>query len=105
DPDPHYRAIRREHTKRALQLAREIGAPHITTEPGGQLAAGQSRRQASDIFYDELMPCVELAESLEMPLLIEPEPGLLIEKFDQYLEFSDRVDSPWLGLNFDIGHA
>ena len=35
DPDPHYRAIRREHTKRSLQLAKEIGAPNITTEPGG----------------------------------------------------------------------
>ena len=40
EPDPHYRAIRREHTKRALQLARELGAPHITTEPGGPLADG-----------------------------------------------------------------
>ena len=25
DPDPHYRAIRREHTKRALHLAQELG--------------------------------------------------------------------------------
>ena len=24
DPDPHYRAIRREHTKRALQLAADL---------------------------------------------------------------------------------
>ena len=40
-----------------------------------------------------------------MPLLIEPEPGLLIERFDQYLEFIRRVDSPMVGLNFDIGHA
>ena len=42
DPDPHYRAIRREHTKRALQLAVDLGAPHITTEPGGPLSAGQT---------------------------------------------------------------
>ncbi|MGD0384272.1 MAG: sugar phosphate isomerase/epimerase, partial [Thermoguttaceae bacterium] len=34
-----------------------------------------------------------------------PEPGLLIETFEQYLEFADRLDSPWVGLNFDIGHA
>ena len=40
-----------------------------------------------------------------MLLLIEPEPGLLIERFEQYLEFAGRIDSPWLGLNFDIGHA
>ncbi|MEX2171164.1 MAG: sugar phosphate isomerase/epimerase family protein [Pirellulales bacterium] len=105
DPDPHYRAIRREHTKRALKLAIEIGAPHITTEPGGPLAPGQTREDASDIFYEELMPCVEVAEQLSMPILIEPEPELLIEKFEQYLEFAERVDSPHVRLNFDVGHA
>jgi sugar phosphate isomerase/epimerase len=105
EPDPHYRAIRREHTKRALQLARDIGAPHITTEPGGPLQPGQSWRDAADIFYNELMPCIEIAEKLGVPLLIEPEPGLLIERFDQYLEFAARLDSPIVGLNFDIGHA
>ena len=40
-----------------------------------------------------------------MNLLIEPEPGLLIERFEQYLEFADRVGSARVGLNFDIGHA
>lgn len=105
DPDPHYRAIRREHTKRALQLAADLGAPHITTEPGGLLTPEQTRRQAGDIFYDELMPCVEIAERLGVKLLIEPEPELFIERFDEYLEFTSRVDSPLVGLNFDVGHA
>jgi len=105
DPDPHYRAIRREHTKRALQLAKQIGAPHITTEPGGLLTAEQTWDSAAQIFYDEIMPCVELAEQLEIMLLIEPEPELMIEKFDQYLTFAERIQSPWIGLNFDIGHA
>ena len=105
DPDPHYRAIRREHTKRSLQLASDLGAPHITTEPGGLLAPGQSETEAANIFYEELMPCVELAERLGVGLLIEPEPELLIERFDQYLAFRDRIDSEIVGLNFDIGHA
>lgn len=105
DPDPHYRAIRREHTKRALQLSHDLGAPHITTEPGGLLTPEQSWQEGADIFYEELMPCVEVAEELGQKLLIEPEPELLIEKFDQYLEFVDRIDSPVIGLNFDIGHA
>jgi sugar phosphate isomerase/epimerase len=105
DPDPHYRAIRREHTKRALQLAADLGAPHITTEPGGHLTLEQTRQQAGDIFYEELMPCVELAEKLAVKLLIEPEPELYIERFDEYLEFVSRIDSTLVGLNFDIGHA
>jgi len=105
DPDPHYRAIRREHTKRALQLAQDLGAPHITTEPGGLVAPEQTWDEAADIFYDELMPCVELAQQLDVQLLIEPEPKLLIERFDQYLAFVGRIDAPMVGLNFDIGHA
>jgi sugar phosphate isomerase/epimerase len=105
DPDRHYRAIRREHTKRALRLAAELGAPAISTEPGGELAEGQSRGAATDIFYDEIMPCLDVAASCGVTLLIEPEPGLLIERFEQYLEFAERIDHPSLGLNFDIGHA
>ncbi|NUQ62352.1 MAG: sugar phosphate isomerase/epimerase [Pirellulales bacterium] len=105
EPDPNYRAIRREHTKRALRLAKELGAPGIQTEPGGPLAPGQSWDEAARVFYDEFMPCVEVAEELQVNLLIEPEPGLLIERFEQYLEFGCRVDSPRVGLNFDIGHA
>ncbi|MCX7405625.1 MAG: sugar phosphate isomerase/epimerase [Planctomycetia bacterium] len=105
DPDPHYRAIRREHTKRALKLAAEIGAAQISTEPGGELAVGQSRKNATDIFYDEILPCLDVAAKCGVTLMIEPEPGLLIEKFAQYLEFAERVNHPALGLNFDIGHA
>jgi sugar phosphate isomerase/epimerase len=105
DPDPHYRAIRREHTKRALKLAAELGAPHISTEPGGEIQPRQTREQASDIFYDEIMPVLDVAADCGVTLLIEPEPGLLIETFGQYLEFAGRVNHPALGLNFDVGHA
>ena len=105
EPDPNYRAIRREHTLRALALAAELGAPSIQTEPGGPLRKGITHSAAAKLFYDEIMPCVAMAEKLQVSLLIEPEPGLLIETFEQYLEFARRVDSPALGLNFDIGHA
>jgi sugar phosphate isomerase/epimerase len=105
EPDRHYRAIRREHTIRALRLAQELGATNLQTEPGGPLEPGDSWVRAAGVFYDELMPCVEVAEDLQIGLLIEPEPGLLIERFEQYLEFVERIQSPWVGLNFDIGHA
>lgn len=104
EPDPHYRRIRIEHTKRALTLAKELRAPNITTEPGGPLAPGQSFEQGLDEFVRELKPVVEHAEREGVMLLVEPEPGLLIEKADQYLAFADRINSPMLGLNFDIGH-
>ena len=57
EPDESYRRVRIDHTRRALSLAApELGAPHITTEPGGPLAPGQSRQQAIDLFVEVLRP-------------------------------------------------
>jgi sugar phosphate isomerase/epimerase len=105
EPEPHYRQVRIDHTRRALSLCAELGAPHITTEPGGPIAPGQSRQQAIDLFVEVLKPLAEHAEKLGVLLLIEPEPELLLETTDQYLEVAERVNAPSIGLNFDVGHA
>ncbi|APW63806.1 sugar phosphate isomerase/epimerase family protein [Paludisphaera borealis] len=105
EPDPNYRRVRIDHTRRALELCAELGAPHITTEPGGPIAPGQTRQEALDLFVEVLKPLAEHAEKVGVLLLIEPEPDLLLERTDQYVELADRVNSPALGLNFDVGHA
>lgn len=105
EPDPHYRRIRIEHTKKALTLAKELGAPCITTEPGGPVAAGQSWQAALKLFVEMIKPVAEHAEKEGVLLLVEPEPGLLIETAEQFLEFMGHVDSPAVALNYDIGHA
>jgi sugar phosphate isomerase/epimerase len=105
EPDPNYRRIRIDHTRRALSLCAELGAPHVTTEPGGPIAPGQTRQQAIDLFVEVLKPLAEHAHDEGTLLLIEPEPGLLVETTDQYLEVAERVDAPSIGLNFDVGHA
>jgi sugar phosphate isomerase/epimerase len=105
EPDRHYRQIRIDHTRRALTLARELGAPCITTEPGGPVPPGESWTAALRLFVEMIKPVAEHAEKEGVLLLVEPEPGLLIETADQFLEFMQHLDSPALGLNFDIGHA
>jgi sugar phosphate isomerase/epimerase len=105
EPERHYRQIRIDHTRRALTLARELGAACITTEPGGPVAPGHSWADALDLFVEMLQPVIEHAEKEGVLLLIEPEPGLLIETADQALELMGRLDSPAVGLNFDIGHS
>ncbi len=103
EPCVHYRQIRIDHTKRSLSLAAELGAPCVTTEPGGPLE-GRTWNECLKLFVEMLKPVVEHAEKVGVPLLVEPEPDLLIETADQYLEFAKHFDSPYLGLNFDIGH-
>jgi sugar phosphate isomerase/epimerase len=105
EPDRHYRQIRIDHTRRVLTLARELGAPCITTEPGGPVAPGESWAAALQLFVEMIKPVAEHAEKEGVLLLVEPEPGLLIETVDQFLEFMQHMDSPAVGMNFDIGHA
>ncbi len=105
EPDDGYRRVRIDHTRRALTLCAELGAPHITTEPGGPIAPGQTRAEAMNLFVEVLKPLAEHAEQCGVGLLVEPEPGLLIETTEEYLEVADRVGSPAIGLNFDVGHA
>jgi sugar phosphate isomerase/epimerase len=105
EPDVGYRRVRIDHTRRALTLCAELGAPHITTEPGGPLAPGQDRQCAIDLFVEALKPLADHAHKEGVLLLIEPEPGLLLETTDQYLEVAERLKSPSIGLNFDVGHA
>ncbi len=105
EPDKHYRQIRIDHTMRCLTMAKELGAPCITTEPGGPVEAGASWNAGLKLFVEMLKPVIEHAEKEGVLLLIEPEPGLLIETADQFLEFMGHIKSPMVGCNFDIGHS
>src|SRR5437773_12190377 len=62
EPDRHYRQIRIDHTRRALTLARELGARCITTEPGGPVEPGTSWSAALRLFVEGLKPVAEHAE-------------------------------------------
>lgn len=104
EPDPNHRRLRVQHTIDSLRLAQKLGAPHITTEPGGPLPEGMTRAQAMEIFAAGLNEALIVAEELEVPLLVEPEPGLLVENAVQFRELTERIQSPMFGLNFDIGH-
>ena len=103
EPDRHYRQIRIDHTKRSLTLAKELGAPCITTEPGGPVEPGQSWKAALRLFVEMIKPVAEHAEKEGVLLLVEPEPGLI--ETATVLEFMQHMQSPAVGMNFDIGHS
>jgi sugar phosphate isomerase/epimerase len=99
-----FRRLRVQHTIAALRLAKKLGAACITTEPGGPMEEGMSRAEAMDHFVDGLKEALRRAEDERVFLLVEPEPGLLIENAGQFEELASRMDSPMFGLNFDVGH-
>jgi sugar phosphate isomerase/epimerase len=63
-----------------------------------------TRKEAFDLFHKGLEKVMPAAESLGIKILVEPEPDLLMENTSEFKEFIKDVQSPFIGLNFDIGH-
>lgn len=104
EPEEALRERRVGLTEGAIDLAARLGAGNLSTEPGGPLPEGMSRREGLDIFAEGLGRCADAARARGVKILVEPEPGLLIETSGQIEEFLDRIDHPSVGLNCDLGH-
>jgi len=102
EPDPKQRNIRIQHTQACLEIAKDLGCRNISIPPGGPLN-GMSRAEAIRLFHQGLDHVIPLAESLNIKLLIEPEPDLLMENSAQFKAFIRDIRSKSVGLNFDIG--
>jgi len=99
-----YRNIRIDHTINCLKLANKLGAENISIEPGGPIENSYNRRECLKIFKEGINNVLPIAEDEKVKILIEPEPGLLIENSGEFLEFIKNFNSEYIGLNFDIGH-
>ncbi len=97
------RAKRIDYTLRCIDLAAMLGVSHISTEPGGPLQ-GMAREEGLRLFKEGLAAVEKRALERGVRVLIEPEPGLLIENSAQFLSFFEELDPEAFGLNFDIGH-
>jgi len=100
------REARINHTVDCIDLAHRLGAKNISIEPGGPLlpAENMSHEKALQLFDQGIRKVLPMAEKKQIKILIEPEPGLLLENSKQFVGFMKGFDSNYLKLNFDIGH-
>lgn len=103
EQDPALRKKRIDYTLQCIDLAAALGAKTLSTEPGGPLE-GMDRDKAISLFLKGLLSVAEHARQKKVRVLIEPEPGLLIENSKQFLELFKHLDAEVFGLNFDVGH-
>jgi sugar phosphate isomerase/epimerase len=103
ESDPDRRQIRVDHTLSSLHIAKRLGCRCISIPPGGPLD-GASRSKAMSFFYAGLEKVIPEAEALDIKLLVEPEPDLMIERTSEFQAFIKGIQTPYVGINFDIGH-
>ncbi len=103
EPQEERREIRIQHTLQCLKVADFFGCKNISVPPGGPVG-NISREKAMSLFHRGLERVAPLAQELDIKILVEPEPDLLMENTREFKEFIVDVKSPAIGVNFDIGH-
>jgi sugar phosphate isomerase/epimerase len=90
---------------RAVDVAAELGAPVVSlwsgTVPGDVDPAG-----AWDLLLEGLDRVLKHADRAGVTLAFEPEPGMLVERLEDYERLQQRLGDPEpLALTLDIGHC
>ncbi|HET8898329.1 MAG TPA: sugar phosphate isomerase/epimerase family protein [Rhodanobacteraceae bacterium] len=94
--------------KRGIRVARHLGVKLVTFGSGFRRDdhARQPLIDPRELLIDSIRECLrELRDSDDITLLIEPEPGMVIETLDQGLALIDAVGDPRFALHIDICHA
>ena len=99
-----HRQWRIDNTVRAIEVAARLGAGCVSVT-AGRPVPGCPPGAAIDLFVESLQDICAAAAKYDVRVGIEYEPGLLIERATELAVVLERVGSPQLGANWDIGHS
>ncbi|MEU6543065.1 sugar phosphate isomerase/epimerase family protein [Streptomyces sp. NPDC046859] len=105
DAEPDDRARRINLLLRAVRVAADLGA-HAVHCFSGVLPPGTDEDTAWKRLADSLAPVLDAAAAAGVPLAVEPEPGHLVARLDDFHRLRRTLGDPGpLGLTLDIGHC
>jgi sugar phosphate isomerase/epimerase len=103
-PRRNLRMARKKMILHTLKFAHAIGAENISITSGKALPT-MPPEKAMAALVEGLKPVLDSAEKLNIRVGMECEPMLLIEWATELRELIERINSPMLGANLDIGHS
>lgn len=95
------RQWRLNYTKKAIELADELESPSICITSG--ISTKSEKQTCLRIFKKSLIELASFAETKNISIAIEYEPGLLIENSDDVYHIVSQFNN--IGLNLDVCHA
>ncbi len=119
-PDPQERRKQIDHTLHCIELAAQLGAPSIRLNSGRWKTIesfdnlmkvkgdepplpGYTNEDALKWCIDSIQECIPAAENSGVVLDLENHWGLTT-KTEALLRIQRAVNSPWLGINLDVGN-
>jgi sugar phosphate isomerase/epimerase len=101
--DPAKRQQRIDHTLNAIHMTAALGGKTISLQPGGPQDA-LTRAEALSRYKSGLLQVLPAAAAHNITLMIEPEPGLVIQHSHECIDFLEEINHPNLKMNCDLGH-
>ena len=103
-PIERYREDRIAMIGKAMEFAKNVGAKNVSITSGRMLGSVEPKA-AEKLFEQSIRRVLDQAEKLDMQVGIECEPGLYVEYIDELLAWIEKIGSPRLGGNLDVGHC
>ena len=101
-PTPELREAEVQMVRKWLDVAERLGAAHMRVF-GGDVPKGASEDQAVAWAVETLKHCAEEAAKKGITLGVEDDGGITTNA-DRTVEIVKKADSPWAGINLDIGN-
>jgi L-ribulose-5-phosphate 3-epimerase len=102
-PDPVGRAGRIEFYRHAIDIARELQCDCVSLW-SGVLRDSVDEDAAFRRLIDGLQQVCDYADSQQVVVGFEPEPGMFIDRMERFEQLLSRFDFPASQLTLDIGH-
>ncbi|PSL52285.1 sugar phosphate isomerase/epimerase [Saccharothrix carnea] len=97
--------VRVDFLLRAVDIAAGLGADCVSFW-SGVVPAGVDEDEAWQRMRSGVTAVLEGAAERGVPIALEPEPGMLVERLDQALRLREELGSPaLLGITLDVGHC
>src|SRR5690606_28939614 len=97
------RLRRVDFLKRAIDAAAALHSDFVSLWAGVVRHAAGREAAMADLVAG-LRRVLEYAESRDVTIGFEPEPGMVVDTMDSFAELLDQIDSPRLRLTLDVGH-
>jgi L-ribulose-5-phosphate 3-epimerase len=104
-PDEGVRDVGRAALEQAIKDAHAIAASSVLLVPGRVAGVDENHDHVWSRSIVEIRKVLPLASRLGIQVLIENVWNGFCENPDQLRDYIDEIDSPWVGVYFDIGNC
>lgn len=105
EPDPARREESRQILERCLHEAKSFGGHSVLLVPGQVSGADENHDHVWQRSIEQIRKVLPVASRLGVRILIENVWNGFCETPDEFCDYLDEIDSPWVGAYFDIGNV